>query len=106
MQSHPRQWSEGFRRKRSAVIGGEPDDHREGLVPTEIIIAGMPPGIWLMAGHASTEPSHRAWPALPPGAAGQVAGVSRSWRIMICEVLMDHILATGKLLTTRQPSAA
>src|SRR6516162_10638511 len=45
MQSHPRQWSEGFRRKRSAVIGGEPDDHREGLVPTEIIIAGMPPGI-------------------------------------------------------------
>src|SRR6516164_2635051 len=32
-------------RKRSAVIGGEPDDHREGLVPTEIIIAGMPPGI-------------------------------------------------------------
>src|SRR5215831_15851946 len=31
--------------ERSAVIGGEPDDHREGLVPTEIIIAGMPPGI-------------------------------------------------------------
>ena len=25
---------------------------------------------------------------------------------MICEVLMDHTLATGKLLTTRQPSAA
>ena len=32
-------------RNRSAVIGGEPDDHRQGLVPTEIIIAGMPPGI-------------------------------------------------------------
>ena len=65
-------------RKRSAVIGGEPDDHREGLVPTEIIIAGMPPGILLMAGDSSTEPSNRAWPSLPPGAAGQPAGVSRS----------------------------
>jgi hypothetical protein len=42
----------------------------------------------------------------PPGAAGQLAGVSRSRRTMICEVLMDQILATGKLLTTRQPSAA
>ena len=38
--------------------------------------------------------------------AGQLAGVSRSRRIMICEVLIDHILATGTLLTTRQPSAA
>jgi len=37
---------------------------------------------------------------------GQLAGVSRSRRIMTCEVLMDHTLATGKLLTTRQPSAA
>jgi membrane-associated phospholipid phosphatase len=42
-----------------------------------------------------------AWPSLPPGASGQLAGVSRSRRIMICAVLMDHILATGKLLTTR-----
>ena len=41
-----------------------------------------------------------------PGAAGQLAGVSRSRRSMTCEVLMDQILATGKLLTTRQPSAA
>ena len=39
-------------------------------------------------------------------AAGQLAGVSRSRRILTCEVLMDQILATGKLLTTRQPSAA
>jgi hypothetical protein len=93
-------------RKSSAVIGGEPDDHREGLVPTEIIIAGMPPGILAHGRSFFTEPSHRAWPSLRPGAAGQLAGVSRSRRIMICEVLMDQILAIGKLLTTRQPSAA
>src|SRR6516164_7579548 len=66
----------------------------------------MPPGIWLVGGHSSTEPSNMAWPSLPPGAAGQLAGVSRSRRIMTCEVLMDHTLATGTLLTTRQPSAA
>ena len=67
---------------------------------------GCHQGFWLMSGHSSTEPSNRAWPSLPPGAAGQLAGVSRSRRIMTCEVLMDHTLATGKLLTTRQPSAA
>src|SRR5262245_1119318 len=38
--------------------------------------------------------------------AGQLAGVSRSRRIMTCEVLRLHGLPTGKLLTTRQPSAA
>ena len=36
----------------------------------------------------------------------QPAGVSRSRRIMTCEVLRVHGLATGKVLATRQPSAA
>jgi hypothetical protein len=43
--------------------------------------------------------SQRPW-------AGQLAGVSRSRRTMICEVLRVHTLDTVKLLTTRQPSAA
>ena len=85
---------------------GEPDDHREGLVPTEIIIAGMPPGTLAHGRSLFHRAAEQAWPSLPPGAAGQLAGVSRSRRIMICEVLMDQILAIGKLLTTRQPSAA
>src|SRR5215467_11674553 len=41
-----------------------------------------------------------------PGASDQLAGVSRSRRIMTCEVLRLHGLDTGKVLTTRQPSAA
>ena len=38
--------------------------------------------------------------------AGQLAGVSRSRKIMTCEVLRVHGLVTIKLLTTRQPSPA
>src|SRR5262249_53502748 len=37
---------------------------------------GCHQGFWLMAGHSSTEPSNRAWPALPPGAQGAPAGGS------------------------------
>lgn len=55
------------------------------------------------------------WPGMTRSlavvAAGRGGSADRSLslkerRIMICEVLMDYILATGKLLTTRQPSAA
>src|SRR5215468_2848049 len=93
-------------RKRSAVIGGEPDDHREGLVPTEIIIAGMPPGI---LAHGRSFFHRAAEQGLAVAAAGRGGSADRSLPLK-----ENHDLrgADGphtrhrKLLTTRQPSAA
>src|SRR5215475_759254 len=54
---------------------GEPDDHRERLVPAEIIIAGMPPGI-LAHGRSFF---HRAGePGLAVAAAGRGGSAGRS----------------------------
>src|SRR5215831_7565072 len=62
-------------RKRSAVIGGEPDDHREGPVPTEIIIAGMPPGI---LAHGRSFFHRAAEQGLAVAAAGRGGSAGRS----------------------------